>query len=133
MHVIDLPKPVLVTDRYKINKIADYTKRETVSALFDSPFVTVDYDGVQMDFEKFKYPGLRSPSIDTLFFCRTKSKCDVGEYSSLLEAGSGPGFIAKFEGEKNPQLKNIVLNDMNPSAQEYFNDHYIDKRFSFHL
>src|SRR3989338_3450829 len=67
LHVIDLEKPVLVTDRYKINTITDYIKRETVSTLFESPFVTIDYDNVKMDFEKFKYPGLRSHSIDTLF------------------------------------------------------------------
>lgn len=133
LHVIDLEKPVLVTDRYKINTITDYIKRETVFTLFESPFVTIDYDNVKMDFEKFKYPGLRSPSIDTLFFCRGLQKWDFKSYSSMIEVGSGPWFIAKYLGEKNINFKKIVLNDINASAQEYFKDHYTDPRFSFYL
>jgi len=36
-------------------------------------------------------------------------------------------------GEKNLNLKRIILNDINVHAQEYFNDQYTDPRFSFHL
>jgi hypothetical protein len=92
MHVADLPNPVLVTDRPKIGQIPDYIKRETVSALYDSPLITVHYDGVQMEFEnmKTKYPGVWSPSIDTLFFCRTLKKEDFKNYSTMIEVGSGP-------------------------------------------
>lgn len=90
MYVVDLPNPDLVTDRYKINQIAEYIKRETVQALFDSPFITIDYDDVKMDFEKFKYPGVRSPSIDTLFFCKALREGDFKNYSSMIEVGSGP-------------------------------------------
>lgn len=86
LHVADLPNPILVTDRYKINQIQDYIKRETVSALFDSPFIAIDYDNTTMDFEKFKYPGVWSPSIDTLFFCRAMKDLRFDEYTSLLEA-----------------------------------------------
>lgn len=58
LHVVDLPNPVLMTDRYQINQIIDYIKRETVSALYESPLISIDYDDVKMDFEnmKFKYP-----------------------------------------------------------------------------
>ena len=92
MHVADLLNPVLVTDRPKIGQISDYIKRETVSALYDSPLITVDYDGVQMEFEnmKIKYPGIWSPSIDTLFFCRTLRKENFRNYSTMIEVGSGP-------------------------------------------
>jgi hypothetical protein len=90
IHVADLPNPVLMTDRYKIGQIQEYIKRETVSALFDSPFVTVEYDDVKMDFEKFKYPGVWSPSIDTIFFCKSLKECDLKVYSSMIEVGSGP-------------------------------------------
>lgn len=133
IHVADLPNPVLVTDRYKINQIAEYITRETVHTLFDSPFITIDYDDVKMDFEKFKYPGVWSPSIDTLFFCKTLKNNDFTNYSSMIEVGSGPWFIAKYMGEKNPNLDKIVLNDINAHAESYFNDHYTDPRFSFHL
>ena len=135
LHVIDLPNPVLMTDRYQINKITDYIKRETVSALYESPLISIDYDGVKMDFEnmKFKYPWVRSPSIDTLFFCRALKNQQLQWYSSMIEVGSGPGFIAKYTGEKNQNLKNIVLNDINKNAELYFNDHYTDPRFSFYL
>lgn len=133
LHVIDLPNPVLVTDRYKINQIQEYIKRETVHALFESPFITVDYDDVQMDFEKFKYPGVWSPSIDTLFFCRALKGWDFKDYSSMIEVGSGPWFIAKYIGEKNSNLEKIVLNDINENAEKYFYDHYTDKRFFFYL
>lgn len=90
LHVADIPNPVLVTDRYKINQIQEYIKRETVSTLFDSPFITIEYDNVKMDFEKFKYPGVWSPSIDTLFFCRALKDDDFKDYSSMIEVGSGP-------------------------------------------
>ena len=36
-------------------------------------------------------------------------------------------------GEKNQNLNKVVLNDINPNAEKYFNDQYIDPRFSFHL
>ncbi len=133
MHVADLLHPVLVTDRNKINQIQEYIKRETVSTLFDSPFITIDYDGVQMDYEKFKYPGVRSPSIDTLFFCKTLKDIDLSDATTMIEEGSGPGFIAKYVGEKYPNLQQIVLNDINPNALSYFQDHYTDPRFTFHL
>jgi len=92
MHVVDLPNPVLVTDRPKIAKITDYIKRETVFALYDSPLITVNYDDVQMEFEnmKIKYPGVWSPSIDTLFFCKTLKDIDFKQCSSMIEVGSGP-------------------------------------------
>ena len=135
MHVVDLPNPVLVTDRPKIGKIPDYIKRETVSALYDNPLITIEYDGVQMEFEnmKIKYPGVRSPSIDTLFFCKSLREQDFKSYTSMIEVGSGPGFIAKYTGEKNLNLEKIVLNDINQNAEKYFNDQYTDPRFSFHL
>ena len=133
MHVADLPNPVLVTDRYKINKIPEYIIRETVWSLYDSPFITIDYDDVKMNFEKFKYPGVWSPSIDTLFFCKALKGGDFKDYSSMIEVGSGPWFIAKYMGEKNQNLEKIVLNDINANAETYFKDHYTDPRFSFHL
>jgi len=135
MHVADLLNPVLVTDRPKISQITDYIKRETVSALYDSPLITVNYDDVQMEFEnmKIQYPGVWSPSIDTLFFCKVLKGRDFKDYSSMIEVGSGPWFIAKYMGEKNPNLEHIVLNDINENAQKYFNDQYADPRFSFHL
>ena len=133
LHVVDIPNPVLVTDRYKIHQIPEYITRETVHTLFDSPFITIDYDDVKMDFEKFKYPGVWSPSIDTLFFCRVLKDGNFKDYSSMIEVGSGPWFIAKYMGEKNQNLENIVLNDINTHAETYFHDHYTDPRFSFHV
>ncbi|MEI6673091.1 MAG: hypothetical protein WCL02_07405 [bacterium] len=90
LHVVDLLNPVLVTDKPKINQITDYIKRETVGALYESPFITIDYDTVQMDFEKFKYPGVWSPSIDTLFFCKSLKDQDFSTYTTMIEVGSGP-------------------------------------------
>jgi len=90
LHIADLANPVLITDRYKISQIPEYIKRETVSVLFDSPFITINYDDVKMEFEKFKYFGIRSPSIDTLFFCRTLRKEYFKNYSTMIEVGSGP-------------------------------------------
>ena len=42
-------------------------------------------------------------------------------------------FICMRFKEKNQNLKNIVLNDINKNAELYFNDHYTDPRFSFYL
>ena len=58
----------------------------------------------------------------------------LSQYNSLIEVGSGPWFIAKYLWEKNHNLKEITLTDINPNAEKYFNENYSDKeRFSFKL
>lgn len=133
--VASFADPVLVTDNEKISQLSDYTTRNTIHTLLQqSKLVSIEYDSVKIDFEKAKYPGVWSPSIDTLFFARWLKDRDLSQYSSLIEVGSGPWFIAKYLWEKNPSLKEITLTDINPNAEKYFNENYGDKeKFSFKL
>lgn len=128
-------EPVLVTDNEKISQLWDYIARNTLQTLLQqSKLVTIEYDGVSMEFDKNKYPWVRSPSIDTLLITKRLKDKDLSQYRSLIEVWSGPWFIAKYLWEKNPWLKEIMLTDINPNAKKYFDDNYIDQeRFSFKL
>lgn len=127
--------PVLITDNEKISQIWDYIARNTLQTLLQqSKLVTIEYDGVSMEFDKNKYPWVWSPSIDTLLITKQLKNKDLSQYTSLIEVWSGPWFIAKYLWEKNPKLKDITLTDINPNAKKYFEDNYIDKeRYSFKL
>lgn len=49
------------------------------------PLKVIEYDDVTMDFEQGKYPGVRSPSIDTLLFCRALKSLDFDNVHSVAE------------------------------------------------
>jgi methylase of polypeptide subunit release factors len=133
--VATLRNPILVTDNEKISQLWDYIARNTIQTLLQqSKLVTIEYDGVSMEFDKNKYPWVRSPSIDTLLITKRLRNKDLSQYTSLIEVWSGPWFIAKYLWEKTPSLQNITLTDINPNAKEYFEDNYTNKdRFSFQL
>lgn len=133
--VATLKDPVLVTDNEKISQLWDYVTRNTLQTLLQqSKLVTIEYDGVSMEFDKNKYPWVRSPSIDTLLITKRLKDKDLSQYKSLIEVWSGPWFIAKYLWEKNNNLTNITLIDINSNAKKYFDDNYIDQeRFTFKL
>lgn len=128
-----LNNPVLMTDDWKLFNIQDYTARQTVQLLLRKPMTIVEYNGLRMEFEQWKYHGVRSPNIDTLLFCRAIKDLDYSEVESVIEVWSGPGFIAKYIAKKTPNLQRIIMNDINKNAERYFNDSNRDDRAHFVL
>ncbi|MFZ2151399.1 MAG: methyltransferase [Candidatus Absconditicoccaceae bacterium] len=128
-----LENPVLMTDDYKFYNIKDYIARQTVQLLLRKPMTIVEYDGLRMEFEQGKYHGVRSPNIDTLLFCRAIKDLDYKDIKSVIEVGSGPGFIAKYIGTKSNDIEKIVMSDINENAKKYFDNSNIDSRAEFVL
>ncbi|MDR0282700.1 MAG: methyltransferase [Candidatus Peribacteria bacterium] len=58
---------------------------------------------------------------------------DFSEVKRVAEIGSGPGFIGKYIATKSPALQALWLNDINPSAKQYFKDTNEDSRTHFAL
>ncbi len=131
--VAKIENPVLMTDDWKFFNINDYKARQTVQLLLRKPMTIVEYDGLGMEFEQGKYHGVWSPNIDTLLFCRAIKDLDYSNVNSLLEAGSWPGFIAKYIGSKWKNIKRIVMGDINENAKKYFDDSNNDPRAEFIL
>ena len=86
--VASIDHPVLMTDTHKLANIQDYIARETVQLLLRKPMTIVEYDGLRMEFEQGKYPGVWSPNIDTLLFCRAIKNLDFSEIKTMIEVGS---------------------------------------------
>ena len=116
LFVVEFENPVLMTDNYKILSLQDTVLRDTVFALYNSSFKRTVYDGVSVDFEQKKFPGVWGPSIDTLLFTRALSKEDLSSFKSGLEIGPGSGFIAKYLLENCSELNSMDLIDLNPDS-----------------
>ena len=128
-----LDNPVLMTDDYKLFHIKDYIARQTVQLLLRKPMIIIEYDGVRMEFEQGKYPGVWSPNIDTLLMCKAMQKLDYSHIKTAIEVGSWPWFTAKYIASKAPNLEHLVMNDINPNARKYFSDTNKDPRAEFIL
>ena len=122
-----LQNPILMTDDYKLFNIKDYIARQTVQLLLRKPMTIVEYDGLKLMFEQWKY------HIDTLLFCRAIKDLDYNDIKSVIEVWSWPGFIAKYVATKAKYLNRIVMNDINPNAEKYFKDSNKDDRAYFVL
>ncbi|MDD5710819.1 MAG: methyltransferase [Candidatus Colwellbacteria bacterium] len=132
VHVATLEKPVLVTDIYRITQL-EPTQRDTVFKLFESSVRHTIYDGVSIDFEQEKYPGVWGPSIDTVAFCLGLSRLDLSKIKNAIEIGAGSGFISKYLLEKLPNLKSMDLVDLNQRAEECWKDNINDPRAHFYI
>ena len=84
--VTRIQNPVLVSDDYKFYHIQNYIDREIVQLLLRKPTTIIEYDGLTMEFEQGKYHSVRSPSIDTLLFCRAIMNLDYSDIETVLEA-----------------------------------------------
>jgi tRNA1(Val) A37 N6-methylase TrmN6 len=132
VHVATLDKPVLVTDVYRIAQL-EPTQRDTVFKLLESPLRRTIYDGVGIDFEQDKYPGVWGPSIDTIAFCEGLSRLDLSRVKNAIEIGSGSGFISKYLLEKLPNLESVDLVDLNPRTEGCWKDNIGDTRAHFYI
>lgn len=131
--ITTLDNPVLMTDDYKLFHIKDYIPRQTVQLLLRKPMIIVEYDGLQMQFEQWKYPWVWSPNIDTLLMCKAMKDLNFDHIKTAIEVGSWPWFTAKYIAHKAPNLEHLVMNDINPNARKYFSDTNTDPRAEFVL
>jgi release factor glutamine methyltransferase len=130
-YVATIANPVLVTDNYKISGIPDSILRDTLFALFGSPHKVVEYGGTSVDFDQRNYPGVWSPSIDTLLFCRALNSYDFSGMKKAVEIGTGSGFISKHLLRIAPGLEKITLVDLNPKAIDCAKDNIKDSRADY--
>jgi len=130
IHVVTFQNPTLVTDTYKIAQL-EPTLRDTVFKLLESPIRITQYNGVSLDFEQRKYLGAWGPSIDTLLFCRALDKADLSNVKTYIEVGAGSGFISKYILEKNSEIKEVHLVDLNEYAMMSCQDNIKDDRAVF--
>lgn len=131
--VATLDNPVLMTDNEKIANLQDYVAKETIRLLQQKPMRIVEYDGLRMEFEQWKYYGVWSPNIDTLLFCRAVKDENFDNIKSMIEVGSGPWFIAKYIWSKWKNIQEIIMSDINENAKKYFEDTNTDERAKFVL
>ena len=118
-HVVRIPRPVLVTDAWRLAQLDPLT-RDTAFRLYDSPTRTTEYDGTGIAFTQSRYPGVWGPSIDTLLFANAlRNLARDGRLASVrtaAELGAGSGFLAKYLLAKAPAIEQATLVDFNPAA-----------------
>ena len=125
-----LSNPVLVTDHAKIATLSPVL-RDTLFALYASPLKEIRYDGTVLPFVQSRHPGVWGPSIDTLFFCRTLSRLDLGTPRRVLEIGCGSGFITKHLLASIPGAVEATLVDVSPAAVACARESVTDHRARF--
>lgn len=92
--------PKLLKDNHAIAHLPS-VMRDAVIKAYDFPWRVTEYDGVSVAWSEAEYPGVWSPSIDTILFARAlrKSLIEGGrlkDFNSLLEIGCGSGFLTKY-------------------------------------
>jgi release factor glutamine methyltransferase len=131
MHLHTLDNPVLMRDHYRVTQLEDTVLRDTLLALYESPQKIVEYDGVSLKFDEDKYPGVWSPSIDTMLFLKALRSAELGSPKSAVEVGAGSGYIAKYLLEKQPSLEEMTLIDINPNAEACWRDNISSPKARF--
>ncbi len=121
-HIIDIENPVLMTDYNAIHSIPDYLTRETIYMLYTKPVRCIEFDWYQMLFEQRNYLGVWWPSIDTVFCSKVLSKYDFTKIQKVAEVWCGSWFIWRYVAHKYPHIEELIFNDINPKAEQYYND-----------
>ena len=129
--VSSVKNPVLITDVYEINKLSP-TLRDTVFALYAQALRITEYAGLSFRFEQRKYPSVWGPSIDTLFFAKNLNKINFKNIKTVLEIGTGSGFLSKYILEKNKNVKEMHIIDINKEAIKCAKEQIKDKRAKFY-
>lgn len=129
-HIHTFIKPVLITDSFQIAQLTP-TLRDSLFALFQSPKKEVRYHGTSIKFDTQKYPGVWSPSIDTILFTKALLQLNLTQVKTAVEVGAGSGFIAKFILKHNINLEQIELIDLNCYAMDCWIDNICDAKAKF--
>ncbi len=97
LHLARFDRPVLVTDSYRIGQLPSRL-RDPLHALFGRSRRTIEYDGVELAFDQARFPGVWSPSIDTLLVCRAVRQLlpSLLGARSALEIGCGSGYLSLY-------------------------------------
>jgi tRNA1(Val) A37 N6-methylase TrmN6 len=131
LYVHTFDNPILMTDNYRIAKL-NPTKRDTIFALFTSRPRIVEYDKVSVIWNR-EHASVWCPSIDTILFAKALKKLSkkLNKVKTVLEIGTGSGFLSKYLLVKNKNIKSIVINDLNPYAVDCAKLNIKDKRAKF--
>jgi len=117
-------KPRLLVDNARIMTLPS-TKRDMVVRLLEFPNRVIEYDGVRLSWTDQQYPGVWSPSIDTILFAKAlrfllRSSFFLKNACSFLEIGCGSGFLSKYILQKKLEIKKPIkyahLMDINHDA-----------------
>jgi len=128
--------PVLITDIAAIAAL-NSTKRDLLARLLEFPERVVEYDGISLRWSDIDYPGVWSPSIDTLLFAKALRKLFLQKnfskkIRSFLEIGCGSGFLSKYILKKKIEAKDPVryahLMDINKDALRCASDNLEELR-----
>jgi methylase of polypeptide subunit release factors len=123
VHLARFERPVLVTDPHRIGLLPP-ARRDVVHSFFGLPQRTIEYDGAELAFDAVVYPRVWSPSIDTLLVCKALRALlpELAAARSLLEIGSGSGFIALYGmhaiDRAGRALDEVHIVDIEPQAIE---------------
>lgn len=121
-YICDISNPVLMTDYFAIQNIQDYLTRETVYMLYTKPIRCIEYDDYTILFEQRNYLGVWWPSIDTIFCSKVLSGYEFWTYKKVIEVWCGSWFIWRYLLHKFPNIEEIIFNDINSKAEQYYND-----------
>ena len=132
VYVWTFRNPVLITDNYKISKLAP-ALRDTIFSLLVSRPRIIEYDNVST-FWDHSHIKVWCPSIDTILFAKAlrrilKRKKD---FKTAIEIGTGSGFLSKYLLKKNRKIKSLIVNDINPYAIKSAMDNIKDERALFY-
>lgn len=114
----------LIKDNVAISRLPSPI-RDAVIKTYEFPLRITEYDGVSVAWSEAKYPGVWSPSIDTVVFAYSLRKSLVQpkrliNFSSMLEIGCGSGFLTKYLLVKKKELESPMeeahLMDINADA-----------------
>jgi release factor glutamine methyltransferase len=123
--------PILMTDNYRISKLAP-TLRDTLFALYSSRPRVTEYDQVSISWDH-SHVSVWCPSIDTILFAKVLKKIlQENKFKTAVEIGTGSGFLSKFILEKSQDIESMLIIDLNPHAIKCSMENIKDKRALFY-
>jgi release factor glutamine methyltransferase len=122
MHAIRHPEAVY--DLYALLSVSTNALRTMMSNVMKSPAKLVGHRGTLVHVDRHTEGGVFGPSIDTLYLfeavaqlvCERYGSQDSSLISTLLEPGTGSGFVTTATCTHVRSIKHVVLFDVNSQA-----------------